>query len=140
MVRVPPAVREFIRVWVQSEAFRSTRVVRIREAIRGNANPNESSRKLTQFLMHYPEGTKVPALVSRVLDREVWVELPFNLPGQVRQFELSWNDPRAEAQELLRPGQTTELVVMRPFRSSLGPTIELSLKRSLASPGIGQKL
>ncbi len=33
-----------------SEAFRSTRVMRIREASEADSNPIESSRKLTQFL------------------------------------------------------------------------------------------
>lgn len=145
LASVPAPLREFIRVWVRADAFRSTRSLRDREAsdgkyvVRpdGRMAPRKTSPVAIRFLERHPTNQIVRAMVSEIERKSTWVHLEDGLRGRVQAHEVSWAHDRADASRFLTPGQYAHFVVQRINASYTPAIIELSLKRTEPDPWLG---
>src|ERR1700733_2197739 len=81
---------------------------------------------------HYHAGDRVKGTVARVTDFGAFIELEPGLDGLIHLSEMSWSKKVRKPADMLKPGDTVEVVVL-----SVSPNerrISLGLKQALGDP------
>lgn len=147
MAFVPEAIREFIRVYVESEAFRSTKALRQwldesgsitrRSDGRLSAYPHpshETKQAVNEFYQEHAAGSVLRGTVVSVGANEARVQLSEKLRGRVSKFEISWRSAKADPSHFLTVSQEADFLVIQPHEHSNPRLVELSLKRLRPDP------
>lgn len=153
IAQVPPAVREFIRVFVQSEAFRSTKSLREWLASEGRyvrtGDGRLSARRLIietpnpavqQFYQQNPAGKTLSGKVISITPHEARVDLGNQVPGRVTKSEISWRSPQVDPVLFLQVNQWSEFVILQSNDPALASAVDLSIKRLKPDPWQGEAL
>src|ERR1700678_663717 len=80
----------------------------------------------------YHVGDRVKGAVARVTDFGAFIELEPGLDGLIHLSEMSWSKKVRKPSEILKPGETVEVVVLAV--SSGDKRISLGLKQALGDP------
>jgi small subunit ribosomal protein S1 len=86
----------------------------------------------TLAVSKYAAGDRVKGKVSRVMDFGAFVELEAGVEGLIHVSEMSWSKRNVRAEDVLKPGEIAEVVVLNV--NAADKRIALGLKQALGDP------